>query len=329
MNNDYYFEKCNNCTMMTYPFFFDKLKQIELLVDTVEIDTIESNCDICRSLTGYKLSNIIWSSKLHHMCNIHHRYPSEFFIKVILNTVIIGTHIINKPIELNLDKISHFNYIPLHYNKLLVLDALMKQGSWPRYEKDDANYIYSEHSGSLTIKNNTIDTIIIYTDTNRSDPNDEVIFLPNNTPDQSSHEYLFHTHPNTKKYAGRINEGIVYEFPSANDIFNFIKYHSNGKIQGSIIIAPEGTYIIRLINFAKMITHDKKFYLDLKKKIGELESEAIDKLSSSINHLSEADTFHKKVSSNFSYIDSYNKFIEPHNIYIEYYPREKKIMNGV
>ena len=32
------------------------------------------------------------------------------------------------------------------------------------------------------------------------------------------------------------------------DIFHFIEHHNQGKTQGSIIIAPEGLYIIKCIN---------------------------------------------------------------------------------
>jgi len=325
MNDDYYLEKCNNNTMMTYSFFFDKLKQIESLVDVISIRKLNNTtCSICSKSKYYKLSNIIWSDQLVHIVNFHKTYPSEYFIKVILNTIIINGHIINKPIEISPNRISDFSYISVYYNKLLIIDALLKQGSYPRYENYSGQYIYSEHSGALTIKNNIIDNIIIHTNTNRSDPTDQTIFLPNNTSDLINYEYLFHTHPNTKKYAGRINEGVLYEFPSANDIFNYIKYHSEGKTQGSIIIAPEGTYVIRLINFEHKINYDEKLYHDLKNLILELEYQSINKLKKIATKLSDPDIFHKKVASNFTYINQYNKFIEPYNIYVEYYPREKK-----
>lgn len=327
MNNNY-LEKCNNITMMTYPFFIDKLKQIEsLLVNTIysdiEIDR-ENKCNICSIAKYYKLSNIIWSTQINHIMDYHKKYPSEYFIKIILNTIIINNSIINKPIVISPDKINNLNYIPIQYNKLLIIDALFKQGSHPRYENKNKKYIYSEHTGTLSIKNNIIENIIVHTNTDRFDPSDQSIFLPNNTPDLINYEYLFHTHPNTIEYAGRINEGILYEFPSANDIFNFIKYHNEGKAQGSIIIAPEGIYVIRLIDFEKQVNIDNNFHSDLKKLILKLEHHAVNKLIKIKNKLSDADIFHEKVGSNFKYINNYNKFIAPHNIYIEYYPREKK-----
>lgn len=347
MNNDCYVEFCNNTTMMTYPFFLDKLKQIESLIklikltdlpSTVHIAIKKNKCTICSNSKYYKLSNIIWSNQFDHIINYHKTYPSEYFLKIILNMMIINNKIINKPIILSPDKIEKLNYVPLYYNKLLIIDALFKQGSYPRYENKNKSktnqYIYSEHTGVLSIKNNTVENIIIHGNTDRSDPNDQTIFLPNNAPDLINYEYLFHTHPNTPTsektitngigYAGRINEGILYEFPSANDIFNFVKYYMEGKAQGSIIVAPEGAYIIRLINFEKEINIDNIFHADLKKLILKLEQYAINKLEKIINKLSDPDTFHKYVGSNFKYINNYNKFIAPHNIYIEYYPREKK-----
>src|SRR5438105_2479370 len=85
----------------------------------------------------------------------------------------------------NIYQIKNFNYITLHYNKLLIIDALMDQGSYPRYSLWDQmdgheKFIYSEHSGVITVKNDSINNIIVSAETNRIDATDKNIYLPIN-----------------------------------------------------------------------------------------------------------------------------------------------------
>ena len=149
---------------------------------------------------------------------------------------------------------------------LLIIDALVKQGSYPRYIVDNNSvkkYIYSEHSGVLNLtSNDKINNVVVSTESSRIDSHDTNIYLPINTDILSKHEFLFHTHPNTTTYAGRMNEGIIYELPSANDILNFVKYHNNGVAQASIIAAPEGIYVVRLIVYEKQLDITMEFLMN-------------------------------------------------------------------
>lgn len=355
--NNIYYELCNLTTMPLYPHFFDKLERIQKLVKKInprkkkhhnmnslqpdpQIDSDFSQivretkkeiilsqdveCDKCKNRKFYQLGNIIWSNNIQHKIKIHQSYPSEYFIKIIMNCYIIDDNIINPPLQLNRNQISKFTYVPLRYNLLLIIDALFKQGSSPRYLGNNNKFIYSEHSGVLSMKNKSIADIIISAETNRLDPGDDNIYLPINTEILAKYEYLFHTHPNTLTYAGRINEGIIYEFPSANDVLNFVKYHNEGIAQASLIIAPEGTYIIRPIRYQKMYNINPKVFYHLRKLIFKLEKLAIKKIKVPVKDLSNPNIFHDYVGSNFTYIKMYNKFIEPYNLFIEYYPREEK-----
>lgn len=344
-----YYEKCDKITMPSYLFFIDKLKQIQKITDKIypkKIDTYNEalqsiiltnnkcqECHECQITKFYKLGNIMWSNRVRHKIESHQSYPSEYFIKVIINICIIEDTIVNPPIELdsnknNLNNI--FNYIPLQYNKLLIIDALLHQGSYPRYSaiKNEPIYkekfIYSEHSGVISVKNNIIDNIIVSTETNRVDVNDDNIYLPINTETLSNYEFFFHTHPNTSTYGGRIKEGIIYEFPSANDLFNFIKYRTEGIVQASVIVAPEGIYVIRPITFQRSHPINSDIFHNLRKFIIKLEKNALKKLNPIISKISDPDTFHQKVGFNLDYIGMYNKFIESMNLFIEFYPREKK-----
>lgn len=309
--------------MSLYPFFFDKLAQIEELTKTDKtISDLEKKCADCQIETSYQLSNIVWSQNVRHLIKEHQSYPSEFFVKVILCTCVLNNQIINPPIILPPAKIKYLTYIYLHYNKLLIIDALMHQGSYPRYENDN-RYIYSEHCGIITLKNQSVDNIIVSTDSYRTDPYDESIFLPRNGPLFQSAEYIFHTHPNTNSYGGRLAEGIIYEFPSANDVMNFVKYYHNGRAKASLVIAPEGSYVIRPRNYIKIDIDKEKFHR-LRALILQLEKKAIQKYRHLLSQLNDPDIFHQTVGSDYQFINAYNRFLKSSNLHIEYYPREKK-----
>lgn len=340
MNKDsvpIYYEECNKITMSYYPFFLDKLTQVQNLskkfclkdLDQKNIIIKKIICSKCKIIDFYELGNIVWSDNIEHRIKSHQYYPSEYFIKVIINMYIINDTIVNPPIQLNPDQIKTFDYVPLHYNKLLIIDALMYQGSYPRYlvpikKNQREKFIYSEHSGAISINNKTVDTIIVSAETDRVDIEDNNIFLPKNINFLSKYEYIFHTHPNTSKYGGRIKEGIIYEFPSVNDLFNFIKYHNEGKAQASIIISPEGIYVTRPIKYQKIYSIEFSLFDNIRKFVLKLEKIAIKKYKSIIPKISNPNFFHKNIGSDFTYIKMYNKFIQPNNLFIEFYPREKK-----
>ena len=144
MNKDsvpIYYEECNKITMSYYPFFLDKLTQVQNLskkfclkdLDQKNIIIKKIICSKCKIIDFYELGNIVWTNNIEHKIKSHQYYPSEYFIKVIINMYIINDTIVNPPIQLNPDQINTFDYVPLHYNKLLIIDAFMYQGSYPRY----------------------------------------------------------------------------------------------------------------------------------------------------------------------------------------------------
>ncbi|MEM0354119.1 MAG: hypothetical protein QXW79_00920 [Thermoplasmata archaeon] len=343
-----YFEDLSCHSMAFYPFFSNKLHLIEkysrkigmekLLLESdndftlifrlpseqkySRILRIRKMCEKCVIKRCYQIGNIIWPDNIEHRINEHKLYPSEYFINTILNIRIINGYILNPPIVLDPSIIKYFRYIPLHHNKLLILDALMKQGSQPRYEYN-GQYVYSEHYGVLTVKDFTIDNIIVSTD-GRIDSGDDKIILPSNNNLMKEHEYIFHTHPNSSIIGGRIEEGVIYEFPSANDIINFVKYHYNGRVQASIIISPEGMYVIRPIIFGFRPDISNEFFRSLEQFILKLEKLAIKKFNSFRPFMNDPNFFHPRIGQDFRYIELYNKYINSANLFVEYYPRKKK-----
>ena len=312
-------EECNCKTMLTYPFFLKKLQDVQKAA-RLRKKTTEYECDECRSHKCYQTGNIIWSSNIQHRITDHQLYPSTYFTKAIMGIQLIDNYIINPP--LILEQVNLFDYIPLHYNKLLIIDALLKEGSFPRYENEN-KFIYSEHSGVISIKNKVVENIIISAETDRIDIFDNNIYLPINADMLSDYEYIFHTHPNATSYAGRIKEGIIYEFPSSSDILNFVKYHDTGIAQASLIVAPEGSYLIRPLKITKTYDLKPDFYDELRRYILKLEKMAVKKLGKLVD-LSDPNTFHEYVSNDLRYIKLYNEYLDPYNLFIEYYPRHKK-----
>ena len=137
------------------------------------------------------------------------------------------------------------------------------------------------------------------------------------------YEYMFHTHPPTPKPGGRANEGILYEFPSISDMFHFIDHYNDGNIQGSIVLAAEGIYVIRSY---KIPLDQKIIILDQSKVINELEHKYIELEHKAIKKYGIKFTtnyFYSKIAQNKKFIGEFNNTIRKYNIEIAYYPRIK------
>ena len=131
-------------------------------------------------------------------------------------------------------------------NDLFILDALMHDGSQQKYSHNQSKLKYSEHGGLLDFDSHGLERIIVTThkESDRSDPD---IYFPIISDDIDDYEFMYHTHPPTPTPGSRAKIGIVYEIPSLTDIHTFILTYMEGKTQGSIIVAPEGIYVIRAL----------------------------------------------------------------------------------
>lgn len=300
-----FIERCKENKIENIEFFIKKLESVNKLVDVI----------YRKNKKYYQISNIVWPSNIIHLIE-KGEYPSQFFRNIINTLLIWNDRILNTPtIYRNTD----IAFVLFDHNKLLMLDALFKQGSIKRYLRMDGIYVYSEHHGVFDVKDGIVKNIILSAETNRSAINDEDILLPNFMKEMNDYHFIFHTHPNSNTNAGRISGGILYEFPSPADIMNFCYHNHKGITVASIIVSPEGVYIIKEIEhmrIKKKIPHDI-----IQKKINELEklsiSEKKDKLST------DDSTFHSVVSYDFKYIDIFNNILKQFNIVIDYYPRIK------
>jgi hypothetical protein len=283
----------------------------------------------------FKIDDIEWDNGLTHHIERHGKpLEPKFVEKIVSKTLYIPKKF--KKIQQFRDqqhakKIKipsiHYTkdkkrYMKIDKNQILIMDALMKHGSYNKKYMDRSvkgKYRYSEHAGLLDFDHKGLEKIVVSGRTNRVDPEDEEIFLPKNMIDAYDYEYIFHTHPATPKPGGRASQGILYEFPSINDVLHFVEHYNNGETQGSIVIAPEGMYIIR-----KYIVDDKELNFDENKMIKtvykrmiDLQHEAIKKYGSSFN----TQYFHSKIGQDTKYIDGLNKSLHKYGLHIDYQPR--------
>ena len=244
--------------------------------------------------------------------------------------------------ESDIHELIHHNriieYTLISTNDLNIIDALYESGSNKIYIDINKNIQmtgllrYSEHFGLLNIKDKKVNKITVLTK-HRIDKNDKMIYLPGDNIELLNVNYIFHTHPKTPYIASRISDGMLYESPSTPDILHFVDHHNMGKLLGSIVIAPEGLYIIRKYNFTRdNIKIDSDIIID---ELDEINRECfedqmllfkdIPKNISNIDgniKLSE-EYFYTVIANNFSFINKINSFIKKFDIFIDYYPRTK------
>ncbi len=212
-------------------------------------------------------------------------------------------------------------YIKIKRNQLLILDALLDDGGNKIYKGKKNKYYYSEHFGMLDINKKGLDKLIISAKSNRIDEDDEDIYFPGDVEDAYEYEFIFHTHPPTSGLT-RVNEGILYEFPSIHDIYHFVDLYNKGKTQGSIVIAPEGLYIIctkdnQIVKYPK----SDKIFEKMINNLLNIQEIAIKEYGVEIND----ELYYKNVINNKKYIKMYNDMINKYfsdKIKIKYISRK-------
>lgn len=204
-------------------------------------------------------------------------------------------------------------YLKIKRNQLLILDALLNDGGYIKKFIDKSNHVrFSEHSGHLGLSNSysSIDRIIVSAQTTREDNDDLDILLPNNLSDTYHYEYFFHTHPPTPYPGSRAKDGILYEFPSIADIFHFIDHYNSGKTLGSIVVAPEGYYLIFPKNFMiKTINYDVEIENQLFTSMNEendlIQEKALLKYGDEFNE----EFYYKTIATDNEFLKLFNEMI--------------------
>ena len=212
-------------------------------------------------------------------------------------------------------------YIKIKRNQLLILDALLDDGSHKIYKGKNKKYFYSEHFGMLDFNKNGLDKLIVSAKSERIDDDDEDIYFPSDVEEAIDYEFIFHTHPYTAGLT-RVEEGILYEFPSIHDIYHFTNLYNKGKTQGSIIVAPEGLYIICTKDNKKVkYPKSEKVFNNMIEKSLDIQNKAINEYGKNIK----PDLYYKTIIQNKKYIKMYNDMVNKlfsNKIKIKYIPRK-------
>jgi len=315
--------------------FLDKLQDLQQkLSDNHKIISYEhhKNCLLCdkKNITNklFTVNGIRWEDGMTHYIDTHNIKPSNSFIDFIFRSTYKQhkPQIVARIKGVNIVK-SDKKFLKIDRNQLLIMDALMRHGGYKIY-KDKNNkdvFRYSEHAGLLDFDNSGLEKIIISGNTTRVDENDDDIFLPKNMKDAYDYEYIFHTHPPTPKPGARVKSGVLFEFPSISDMFHFMDHYNDGKTQGSIIIAPEGLYIIRKkeIDDKKITINEDKFFNETNKILWKCQNESIKKYGKKFTQ----NDFYSKISQDKTYIDTINNTINKYNLHIDYFSRIRDSKN--
>lgn len=304
------------------------INKINLLINNAKIKSKKNICEICNKnfkneyICKNSLSeNIIILESSIHMLNSHN------IINIYLyKSILCEFKITNENIEWSL----------LNSNGLNILDGLYEEGSNKIYLEKNKNIFnskiirFSEYSGLIYFKNNQIDNITILNKF-RVEQSDPLIYMPSNSLEALKVDYIFHTHPKTPYIGSRVKSGIIYEFPSISDIIHYIEHHNNGKLLGSIVITPEGIYIIRKYTFDRnKIKIDYDILIDkLEDVFMECYNDSYSKYSTlefsklTINNEVKIpeDYFYNNIAVNFEYIEKINNVLINYDIFIDYYPR--------
>lgn len=216
-------------------------------------------------------------------------------------------------------------YIMITTNQLQILDALLYDGGTKKYIDKKKKLRYSEHSGLFDLKKGSVDKIIISAKTNREDKDDNDILLPQSHVEQLKYEYIFHTHPATPYAGARAISGIIYEWPSISDLYHFIYHYNEGEVLGSIIVAPEGIYMIQANKDVKYIDYPaNNFFKKMENIQTTIQNEAIQKYGIDYsNHRQKI--YYETVIQDETYINKYKKMVKKYfnnNIIIKYKARQ-------
>ncbi len=223
-------------------------------------------------------------------------------------------------------------------NSLHIIDSVYEEGSNQKYIEQNKNIYnskinrFSEHYGLLSFDENKISKVTILND-NRVDKEDPLIYQPKNCLETLKSDYIFHTHPKTPYIGSRITNGIIYEFPSISDIIHFVDHHNNGKLLGSLVITPEGLYIIHKYYFNR-----EKIKVDIDILIDELYEIYHECYQNSIEFYKSYNfkkmisngfikipdkLFFEEIADNFDFINQINTVLIKFDLYIDFYPRIK------
>lgn len=278
----------------------------------------------------YEYKHFIWENGLIHNILEHQYKPNKQFIEAIEIKMKKYKYKRNEKLARSkIYKVNKMKFIKITKNQILILDALLDHGGFSKKYIDNNDpqlFRYSEHAGLLDFGKCKLKNIIMSANINTTTIYDNEIYFPTDVPNILLYQYVVHTHPPTPIPGGRINGGIMYEYPSLSDIKYFVYYSNKGNIQGSIVVASEGLYIIRRLDLNKKIKIDSTFDNTFKKIMYGEQHEAIDKYKSEFDK--DNSIFFSKIAQDYEHINNLNFFLEKYNLLIIYFSRKKNLANN-
>lgn len=284
-------------------------------------------CPLCSNTVRnrvYEYHAMRWSSVLMHQITVHHWRPSRMFIDFIIGTtvainrddssiVLAGTH----------GRTTTAPTVTIGYNQWAILDALMLAGGKRKWHNptDARKKMYSEIVGYLTLEPSGTTTAVSNIVLGRSDvvdAQDNTILFPTPLEGVSEHKYYFHTHPPTPTVGARVRDGILYEFPSPSDIQHFVIQQSYGKTKGSIILAPEGVYVIMRYARRDLVVPDDT-YAQYQRLIERIQSQSLRELK--IHTVPSRRVYYSRVVPVTRYATMIDTFLKTIGLRLLYYPR--------
>jgi hypothetical protein len=298
---------------------------------THKLGRIEKKLKVSKETGMYSVFNTHWNPKLKYYIKEFNTKPTKEFMQFIKRLSVSKNKIkikkeLKNDIVLRLPSVifkkGKQKYIKLSQNQLRILDALMNDGGFDKKYVDSKKKLrHSEHLGLLDFSNTGLEKIIVSAKTNRIDPEDHTILLPQNMIETYDYEYIFHTHPPTPRPGARLTDGILYEFPSVSDVFHFMDHYNTGATQGSLVMAPEGVYIIYAIDRKQkiQILNEDEVFDKLNDCVEDIQVKAITKYGAKLSD----SYFYYKIAQDTAYIKLFNKELKKYNIKIYYKPRIK------
>ena len=217
-------------------------------------------------------------------------------------------------------------YIKITQNQLQIFDALLYDGGVKKYVDSNSKLRYSEHAGIFDFDKTNLERLIVSGHSTREDEDDTDILFPKDSVEALDYEYIFHTHPPTPFPGARAPDGILYEFPSISDLYHFAYHHNDGQIQGSMIIAPEGIYVIRLKKNIKYIDYPSdKMAKKMERLHSKIQHFALTKHGSDYVSVTRQTYYYEVVAQDTTYIKMFNKLVKKYfnaNLLVTYKPRE-------
>lgn len=305
-----------------WSFRYEFLRYYKTYIQRIKTSLINdvSTCPFCgfedkEKKIYYDIENkFCWGSLTYHLMKKHNYEPKNRFIQFILS-------------------LSNNKFFKVEINDLIFFDGLMNSGGRTKKfkyslisQQQDKNkinqetkkkdYIYSEYSGYLDIqcrKKCQIENIEV---SNFRRPEPDIYMVNFYSNKLSNRQYIFHTHPPTPNAGSRIQtERIVYEFPSFDDIDSFIGLKRDFRIEGEIIFAPEGLYV--------MISRDRKKEIpNIKFKEKREYMNILNEAYYKYLKIDNEHDFYTKPAQDYKFIKDINKLLISYNIKVLYFPRE-------